>query len=84
MANKNKENDPNRKQGQQGGQPHQPGHQKERIGESGNERGRGTVEEDLGTLQSEGNLGNEKTRNRGDEGVRTSRKDMHDSSRLPD
>jgi hypothetical protein len=81
MANQNKENDPGRKQGQQGGQPHQGGQPKNRPGETGIDRDRDTGDEDLGSKQSEGNLGNERTRS--SEKVKN-RKDTHDSSRLPE
>ena len=88
MANQDKPHNPNRNPGQQGGQ--QQGGQKDgRQGEVGRNADRDALQdEDLGRRQSEGNLGNERTRkdegarNRGDEGSRRDRK--NDASRLPE
>ena len=66
MANQNKENDPNRKQGHQGEQHYEGGQQKPRTGETGIEQDRDSFgDEDLASKQRDGNLGNERTRNKG-------------------
>ena len=93
MANQDKPHNPNRNPGQQGGQQqggqHQGGQKPGREGEVGRNRDRDTIQdEDLGRRQSEGNLGNERTRkdesvrNRADQAPGRDRK--NDASRLPE